>query len=78
MDFLSAMFTAGASVNIAQINERNNKRSILAQENANRTAEEIGIYNLVAQLEAERFKKQALIVVSLIVLFVFIIYIQKR
>lgn len=85
MEFLSAMFkgigdtfTAGASVNLGQMNERNVKRQALLAENTLRTDSELAQYDLLRSMEAERTKKIALIIFALIALFFLILYFKAR
>lgn len=80
MDFLGAMFkgigdtfTAGANVNLGQMNERNVKRQIALGEETLRTNEELAKLNLVADLESQKIKKQALIVAGLLCLLIIIL-----
>ena len=79
-DFLGAMFkgigdtfTAGANVNLGQMNERNVKRQIALGEETLRTNEELAKLNLVADLESQKIKKQALIVAGLLCLLIIIL-----
>lgn len=75
MEFLGAMFkgigdtfTAGANVNLGQMNERNVKRQIALSEDTLRADQELAQYDLLKAMEAEKFKKMGLIAISLLLL----------
>lgn len=84
-DFLSAMFqgigdtfTAGANVNLGQMNERNVKRQIALQEATLRSDEELAQIQLLQTLKVEQTKKQAIIIIGIIGLFFLILYFKNR
>lgn len=85
LDFLGALFesigatfTAGANVNLGQINERINKLNAKVQEDTIRTQEEIEKIKLANQIVTENTKIKMTIIIAMVVIFFLILYLKKQ
>lgn len=75
---IGATFTAGANVNLGQINERNNKLNAKVQEDTIRTQEEIEKIKLANQIVTENTKIKMTIIIAMVVIFFLILYLKKQ
>lgn len=71
-------FTAGANVNLGQMNERNVKRQIALQEATLRTDSELAQIDLLEKMQSEQTKKQFIIIIAIVAIFFIILYFKNR
>lgn len=70
-------FTAGANVNLGQMNERNVKRQIALEEDTLRADQELSQVELLRTIKQEQTKKILIISISLIALLFIIVYFNR-
>lgn len=78
MESIGSTITAGANVNLGQMNERNTKLNAKVQEDTNRTLEEIEKIKLANQIVTENSKIKMTIIIAMVVIFFLILYLKKQ